>query len=122
MDERALLQEQVDYYRARAGEYDEWFFRQGRYDRGPAHRDSWLAEVAIVEAALNKSVRHEPREAGWRTGSRRQARVAVRRLAVATRHQPQQIVPHRYVRRRTPLLTAALEQAGLGEPKTAAQA
>ena len=37
MDER-LLQEQVDYYRARAGEYDEWFFRTGRYDLGAARR------------------------------------------------------------------------------------
>src|SRR5437868_6839320 len=27
----ALLQEQLAYYRARAGEYDEWFLRQGRY-------------------------------------------------------------------------------------------
>ena len=25
-----LLKEQVAYYRARAGEYDEWFLRQGR--------------------------------------------------------------------------------------------
>jgi len=56
VDKGALLQEQVDYYRARAGEYDEWFFRQGRYDRGPAHRDAWLAEVAIVEAALTRSL------------------------------------------------------------------
>ena len=30
-----ILQEQIDYYRARAAEYDEWFNRQGRYDRGP---------------------------------------------------------------------------------------
>jgi hypothetical protein len=28
-----LLQEELAYYRARAGEYDEWFLRQGRYDR-----------------------------------------------------------------------------------------
>jgi len=27
-----ILQEQVQYYRERASEYDEWFF-QGRYDR-----------------------------------------------------------------------------------------
>jgi demethylmenaquinone methyltransferase/2-methoxy-6-polyprenyl-1,4-benzoquinol methylase len=52
MQEDELLQEQVAYYRSRASEYDEWFFRQGRYDRGPAHRDEWLGEVAVVEAAL----------------------------------------------------------------------
>ena len=38
MDERKLLDEQMAYYRARADEYDEWFFREGRYDRGPEHR------------------------------------------------------------------------------------
>jgi demethylmenaquinone methyltransferase/2-methoxy-6-polyprenyl-1,4-benzoquinol methylase len=52
MDQDQLRQEQVEYYRARAHEYDEWFFRQGRYDRGPGHREAWRAEVAVVEAAL----------------------------------------------------------------------
>jgi 2-polyprenyl-3-methyl-5-hydroxy-6-metoxy-1,4-benzoquinol methylase len=47
-----LLQEQIQYYRERALEYDEWFFRQGRYDRGEEHRQQWRAEVAEVEAAL----------------------------------------------------------------------
>lgn len=28
-----ILQQQIAYYRARAGEYDEWFYRIGRYDR-----------------------------------------------------------------------------------------
>ena len=52
MDESKLLKEQVEYYRARASEYDEWFFREGRYDRGSEHRALWFGEVAIVEAAL----------------------------------------------------------------------
>jgi SAM-dependent methyltransferase len=47
-----LLQEQIEYYRERASEYDEWFFRQGRYDRGEAHRQQWFAEIAEVEAFL----------------------------------------------------------------------
>lgn len=47
-----ILQEQVQYYRERASEYDEWFLRQGRYDRGDHHRQQWFAEVAQVEAAL----------------------------------------------------------------------
>lgn len=47
-----LLQEQVQYYRDRAAEYDEWFFRQGRYDRGEHHRQQWFAEVIQVEKAL----------------------------------------------------------------------
>jgi demethylmenaquinone methyltransferase/2-methoxy-6-polyprenyl-1,4-benzoquinol methylase len=49
-----LLQEQLAYYRARAGEYDEWFLRTGRYDRGSAHRAAWQAEVAVVEEALRQ--------------------------------------------------------------------
>lgn len=54
MDDSRLLTQQVEYYRARATEYDEWFLRQGRYDRGPAHRAEWNAEVARVEAALDE--------------------------------------------------------------------
>jgi 2-polyprenyl-3-methyl-5-hydroxy-6-metoxy-1,4-benzoquinol methylase len=57
MEEDQLLTEQVSYYRARASEYDEWFLRQGRYDRGPEHRAAWFREVAIVETALRETVR-----------------------------------------------------------------
>jgi SAM-dependent methyltransferase len=52
--ERAALEQQLDYYRARAGEYDDWWFRTGRYDRGPEANDAWLAEVASLEAALER--------------------------------------------------------------------
>jgi demethylmenaquinone methyltransferase/2-methoxy-6-polyprenyl-1,4-benzoquinol methylase len=52
MDERRIIESQKAYYQARAGEYDEWFLRKGRYDRGPAHHDEWFGEVAVVEAAL----------------------------------------------------------------------
>lgn len=44
---------QVAYYRARAPEYDEWWFRRGRYDRGPDIRRRWFAEAAEVQAALD---------------------------------------------------------------------
>ena len=53
MSDRGILQDQIDYYRARAGEYDEWWFRTGRYDRGPEFNARWRAEVATVEAALD---------------------------------------------------------------------
>jgi len=56
MRERELLQQQLEYYRARAPEYDEWFLRQGRYDRGPAHRAEWRAEVGLVETTLRQTV------------------------------------------------------------------
>src|SRR6266496_3388266 len=53
MSDGGILQDQIDYYRARAGEYDEWWFRTGRYDRGPEFNARWRAEVATVEAALD---------------------------------------------------------------------
>jgi demethylmenaquinone methyltransferase/2-methoxy-6-polyprenyl-1,4-benzoquinol methylase len=49
-----ILQEQIDYYRARAGEYDEWWLRQGRYDRGPEFKAQWLREIDQVRAALDE--------------------------------------------------------------------
>jgi demethylmenaquinone methyltransferase/2-methoxy-6-polyprenyl-1,4-benzoquinol methylase len=51
-----VLREQVEYYRARASEYDEWFLRQGRYDHGPEHRAAWFGEVALIEAALHQEL------------------------------------------------------------------
>jgi demethylmenaquinone methyltransferase/2-methoxy-6-polyprenyl-1,4-benzoquinol methylase len=47
-----VLQQQVDYYRARAGEYDEWFYRQGRYDYGPELNQQWADEAEQVRQAL----------------------------------------------------------------------
>ena len=47
-----ILRDQVEYYRARAGEYDEWWFRTGRYDRGREFNERWHREVASVEEAL----------------------------------------------------------------------
>lgn len=52
MNERSILDQQIDYYRARAGEYDEWWFRTGRYDHGPEWNARWFADVAQVETAL----------------------------------------------------------------------
>lgn len=52
-DSDGLLDEQAAYYRARAGEYDEWWRREGRYDRGPVATARWHDEVTQVEAALD---------------------------------------------------------------------
>lgn len=51
-DGNGRLQEQIEYYRARSGEYDEWVYRHGRYDHGPAANQQWFAEQAEVAAAL----------------------------------------------------------------------
>jgi ubiquinone/menaquinone biosynthesis C-methylase UbiE len=37
--------EMVAYYQARAGEYDDWYLRRGRYARGPIHDAAWNAEL-----------------------------------------------------------------------------
>jgi len=47
-----LLGQQLEYYRARANEYDHWWLRQGRYDRGAALNARWFAEAALVSSAL----------------------------------------------------------------------
>jgi demethylmenaquinone methyltransferase/2-methoxy-6-polyprenyl-1,4-benzoquinol methylase len=48
----AILDEQVAYYRKRAGEYDEWWFRTGRYDRGLELNTAWREDAREVESAL----------------------------------------------------------------------
>jgi SAM-dependent methyltransferase len=47
-----LIQQQIEYYRARAGEYDEWFLRKGRYDRGADSNRQWFVEIARLRSAL----------------------------------------------------------------------
>lgn len=48
-----ILGEQLAYYEARAIEYDQWWLRQGRYDRGPEETARWFEEAAQVDAALD---------------------------------------------------------------------
>lgn len=48
----SILQQQIEYYRARASEYDEWFYRQGRYDRGEDNTRQWFEEVETVRTSL----------------------------------------------------------------------
>jgi demethylmenaquinone methyltransferase/2-methoxy-6-polyprenyl-1,4-benzoquinol methylase len=47
-----VLDEQARYYAARAGEYDDWWHRRGRYDRGEEATARWRAEATEVEEAL----------------------------------------------------------------------
>ncbi|TCO32894.1 demethylmenaquinone methyltransferase/2-methoxy-6-polyprenyl-1,4-benzoquinol methylase [Kribbella steppae] len=50
MDE--FLAEQIAYYQARAGEYDEWWLRRGRYALPSDLERAWFEDVAEAEAAL----------------------------------------------------------------------
>jgi SAM-dependent methyltransferase len=58
MTDDAVLSEQLDYYRARAAEYDTWWLRQGRFDRGAEANAMWSAQTAELEQVL---ARFEPR-------------------------------------------------------------
>jgi demethylmenaquinone methyltransferase/2-methoxy-6-polyprenyl-1,4-benzoquinol methylase len=51
-ESRAIVDEQIAYYRARAAEYDAWWLRTGRYDRGEANNAAWRAEAVEVEDAV----------------------------------------------------------------------
>jgi demethylmenaquinone methyltransferase/2-methoxy-6-polyprenyl-1,4-benzoquinol methylase len=49
----SVLGEQLAYYRARALEYDDWFERRGRYDRGDDATSAWHQETALVREWLD---------------------------------------------------------------------
>ena len=74
----ALLDEQILYYRRRADEYDDWFLRKGRYDRGEAQRRIWFEEVESVRSALDAA----------------RPRGRVLELACGTGLWTQRLVPH----------------------------
>jgi SAM-dependent methyltransferase len=53
-DADAVLDEQAAYYRSRAAEYDEWWQRLGRYDRGAEATQHWRTEIQELERALDR--------------------------------------------------------------------
>ena len=54
MNPEDLIGEQVDYYRARAPEYDQWWLREGTYDLGHEFNARWAAEVGEVERLVDE--------------------------------------------------------------------
>ena len=52
-DDRPLLEQQIDYYRARAPEYDAWWFRTGRFDRGEENNAAWHRDTEAVEVSVD---------------------------------------------------------------------
>ena len=54
MADDTVLTEQLDYYRARALEYDKWWNREGRFDRGPEANTRWFAETTELERVLER--------------------------------------------------------------------
>ncbi|KJH72987.1 class I SAM-dependent methyltransferase [Aliterella atlantica] len=51
---QATIQEQIAYYKARAKEYDEWFYRIGRYDRGAEINQRWFDETAALKNVVQQ--------------------------------------------------------------------
>ena len=47
-----ILAEQKRYYAERAPEYDDWWYRRGRYTRDPERERRWLVDVAELEKRL----------------------------------------------------------------------
>lgn len=48
-----ILDEQSKYYEDRAPEYEDVWFRRGRYDLGPVGNARWFEETARLEAAVD---------------------------------------------------------------------
>jgi SAM-dependent methyltransferase len=48
-----LLESQKRYYAERAPEYEDWWYRRGRYALPPEREAEWLSDVAEVESALD---------------------------------------------------------------------
>ena len=48
----AQIREQIEYYRQRAPEYDDWYYQRGRYAAGEHRRREWQAEIAQAHASL----------------------------------------------------------------------
>jgi SAM-dependent methyltransferase len=50
---RSVLEQQIEYYRARAGEYYQRYLRQGRYDHGAELNERWFAQDREILDGLN---------------------------------------------------------------------
>ena len=53
-NDQKVFDEQISYYRARAAEYDEWYLRTGRYDRGPEFNALFVSELKAMQQELHQ--------------------------------------------------------------------
>jgi demethylmenaquinone methyltransferase/2-methoxy-6-polyprenyl-1,4-benzoquinol methylase len=54
----AIDSEMVDYYSARAGEYDDWYLRRGRYSHGPENDEAWRSDLDAAAGWLSSRAFH----------------------------------------------------------------
>ncbi len=54
----AIDAEMRAYYAARAGQYDDWYLRRGRYSHGPVHDAAWNAELDTAGRWLDELPLH----------------------------------------------------------------
>jgi demethylmenaquinone methyltransferase/2-methoxy-6-polyprenyl-1,4-benzoquinol methylase len=85
-----LLDEQRRYYAARAPEYEDWWYRRGRFELDADAKAAWDADVAEVERALAEVARGNVLElaAGTGTWTRQLVRHADRVVAVDANPEP----------------------------------
>jgi SAM-dependent methyltransferase len=53
IDADALISEQIEYYRARAPWYDDWWYREGQYATGGELENRWRVDVESMLADLD---------------------------------------------------------------------
>jgi demethylmenaquinone methyltransferase/2-methoxy-6-polyprenyl-1,4-benzoquinol methylase len=91
-----LLQTQILYYRARSAEYDEWFYRKGRYDHGEELNAQWFREADLVrQALLNRPKVSNALELACGTGIWTQELIQVADRVVAFDASPEMIAINR---------------------------
>ncbi len=86
-----LLGEQKRYYAERAPEYDDWWYRRGRYELEPDALAGWQADVAEADEALEEfAPRGRVLELAAGTGiwTRKLVRLAERVVAVDANAEP----------------------------------
>jgi demethylmenaquinone methyltransferase/2-methoxy-6-polyprenyl-1,4-benzoquinol methylase len=86
-----LVEEQKEYYAARAAEYDDWWYRRGRYELEPDALARWWDDVAEADTALEAfGPRGSVLELAAGTGiwTRKLVRTADRVVAVDANREP----------------------------------